>query len=83
MTAICIERYVSNSRPILCMGSKAGEVQIYYIDEPVIDRSTDRPYEDGRVKEKQHDLSPIYLFKNNTQQHQTTQANDQEKVKKP
>ena len=26
ITSMCIERYVSNSRPILCMGSKTGEI---------------------------------------------------------
>ena len=40
ITCICIERYVSNSRPILCMGSKSGEIQIYYLDERVTDPMT-------------------------------------------
>jgi len=62
-TCICIERCVANSRPILCMGSEGGEVQIYYLDEPVIDPDTERPALDGRVRAEQHPRSPFNFFK--------------------
>ena len=52
VTCICIERNVSNSRPMLCMGCKSGEIMVYYIDEPILNRLTGKPVSDGRVKEK-------------------------------
>ena len=30
---MCIARCVSDSRPILCMGSKNGDIQINYLDD--------------------------------------------------
>jgi hypothetical protein len=52
VTSCCIERSVQNSRPMLCMGCKSGEIMIYYLDEPIIDKLTGRPVTDGRVREK-------------------------------
>ena len=65
ITCICIDRCASNSRPILCMGSKSGDIQIYYLDEPFIDPDTKKPTLDGSVREKQHDCSPFNFFKPN------------------
>ena len=62
ITCLCIERYVSNSRPILCMGSKSGEIQIFYLDEPFTNPLTGKPDFDGRVREKQMDCSPFSFF---------------------
>ena len=52
VTCICIERSVSNSRPIICMGCKSGELMVYYLDEPIIDPLTNKPSYSGQVKEK-------------------------------
>lgn len=52
VTCICIERNVSNSRPMLCMGCKSGEIMVYYVDEPILNRLTGKPLSDGRVREK-------------------------------
>ena len=41
ITCICISRCASNSRPILCMGSKSGDIQIYYIDESSLYKNKD------------------------------------------
>jgi len=38
------------------MGSKNGEISIYYLDEPAAD---------GKVREKQHERSPFNFFKSN------------------
>ena len=59
VTCICIERSVSNSRPMLCTGCKSGEIMIYYLDEPIINKLTGKPALDGRVKEK---LFKIFNF---------------------
>lgn len=63
ITCICVELCASTSRPILCMGSKSGDIQIYYLDEPFIDPVTKKPILDGNVREKQHDRSPFNFFK--------------------
>ena len=57
-TCICIDTCLANSRPILCLGSKSGEVQIYYIDEPAPELPRDN-YGHIRQREKQHEASPI------------------------
>jgi hypothetical protein len=59
VTCICIERSVSNSRPMLCMGCKSGEIMIYYLDEPILNKVTGKPVDDGRMKEK---LFKIFNF---------------------
>lgn len=61
-TCMAIANNVENSRPILCMGSMSGKMQIYYLDEPIIDPMTRRPYADGRVRERQHERSPFNFF---------------------
>jgi hypothetical protein len=52
VTCVCIERSVSNSRPMLCMGCKDGEIMLYYLDEPILNKLTGKPMGDGKVKEK-------------------------------
>jgi len=64
-TCMFMERCVSNSRPILCMGSNTGEIQIFYLNEPVVDPTTKKAQDggyDGKVREKQHKNSPFNFF---------------------
>ena len=39
VTCLHIEQYVVNSRAILCLGSANGDIAIYYLDEPVNQRT--------------------------------------------
>lgn len=49
-----IEKAVENGKPILCMGSKSGEIEIYYIDDLTAK---------GEPKIKAHKCSPFnFLF---------------------
>lgn len=59
-TCMYMERCVANSRPILCMGSNTGEIQIYYLNEYSADQ---KKFPDGKVKAKQHKCSPFNFFK--------------------
>ena len=47
-----IERFVVNSRPILCLGSDDCDIAIYYLDEPADGRKAFLGF-DGKVKQKQ------------------------------
>ena len=58
ITCICISRCASNSRPILCMGSKSGDIQINYIDESSLNKN-----KDGTSRENQHECSPFNFFR--------------------
>lgn len=33
ITALCLDWYVTNTRPIVCIGSQKGEIQIFFVDE--------------------------------------------------
>lgn len=59
-TCMYMERCVADSRPILCMGSNTGEIQIYYLHEPATDQ---KKSQDGKVRAKQHKSSPFNFFK--------------------
>lgn len=59
-TCMFMERCVANSRPILCMGSNTGEIQIYYLNEHTTDQ---KKSQDGKVRAKQHKNSPFNFFK--------------------
>ena len=32
VSSLSIEQYVSNGRPIICLGSQSGDIAIYYLD---------------------------------------------------
>lgn len=48
-TCMFMERCVANSRPILCMGSNTGDIQIYYLNEHAADQ---KKSQDGKVRAK-------------------------------
>ena len=35
VSALCLDHYVTNQRPIVCIGSQLGDIAIYYIDHQV------------------------------------------------
>ena len=37
ISALCLDRYVSDNRPIACIGSQEGEICIYYLDHRDMD----------------------------------------------
>lgn len=32
VSALCLDHYVTNRRPIICIGSQLGDIAVYYID---------------------------------------------------
>ena len=32
ISALCLDHYVTNERPIICLGSQMGDIAIYYVD---------------------------------------------------
>jgi len=32
VSALCLDHYVTDSRPIICLGSQLGDVAVYYLD---------------------------------------------------
>lgn len=32
VSALCLDHYVTDSRPIICLGSQLGDIAIYYLD---------------------------------------------------
>jgi len=44
------------------MGSQAGDIAMFYLDEPVINKLNGKPWADGRVQEKELERSPFNIF---------------------